>query len=99
MSAAQLDQAAQATATLTGYRGDPAGPSSPATPGPYCLARCYCGTCPQYRTQTARVAALRQAEVDARAMADAAHEAETQQRHGGRGRRGRAATSDRGARR
>lgn len=33
------------------YEGEPGGPSDPATPGPYCLARCYCGTCPQYRQQ------------------------------------------------
>lgn len=40
------------------YLGEPGGPSDPATPGPYCLARCYCGTCPQYPQQKAALALL-----------------------------------------
>lgn len=49
-----------------GYRGAPGGPSDPATPGPYCLALCRCGTCPQYADQHRRAIALREAEYAAR---------------------------------
>lgn len=31
------------------YAGKPGGPRDPATPGGYCLARCYCRECPQYQ--------------------------------------------------
>lgn len=51
---------------MSTYRGTPGGPSDPATPGPYCLARCYCGTCPQYARQQRDVEVLRQAEYEGR---------------------------------
>lgn len=51
---------------MSGYLGAPGGPSDPATPGPYCLAICRCGTCPQYPEQARRATALREAEVAAR---------------------------------
>lgn len=55
---------------MSAYRGEPGGPSDPATPGGYCLARCYCGTCPQYAAQRRAVEALRAQEV---AYASEAH--------------------------
>ncbi len=41
---------------MSAYRGTPNGPRDPATPGGYCLARCLCGTCPQYREQRRQLA-------------------------------------------
>lgn len=64
---------------MTGYQGQPGGPSDPATPGPYCLARCLCTTCPQYPRQRAAAQRLREQEYQGR-LADegrriaAAHE-------------------------
>lgn len=51
---------------IIGYQGEPDGPRDPATPGGYCLARCLCGTCPQYAEQTAAVERLRAAEYERR---------------------------------
>lgn len=51
---------------MSAYQGAPGGPSDPATPGPYCLARCYCRTCPQYAEQARQTEALRQAEYEGR---------------------------------
>lgn len=51
---------------MTAYQGQPGGPSDPATPGGYCLARCYCGTCPQYASQRAAIDLLVEQEVAAR---------------------------------
>jgi hypothetical protein len=48
------------------YLGEPRGPRDPATPGGYCLARCYCGTCPQYVTQQRETESLRRQEYEAR---------------------------------
>lgn len=64
--------------TTSAYRGVPGGPSDPATPGPYCLARCLCGTCPQYAAQRAAVQQLREWEYAARIRKDGEHQA---QRH------------------
>lgn len=47
---------------MSAYLGDPGGPRDPATPGGYCLARCRCGTCPQYAAQAATTEAVRQQE-------------------------------------
>lgn len=48
------------------YAGAPGGPRDPATPGGYCLARCYCRTCPQHAEQTRLTELLRQQEYAAR---------------------------------
>lgn len=48
------------------YRGEPGGPRDPTTPGGYCLARCYCQTCPQYPQQHAAAEMLREQEYAAR---------------------------------
>jgi hypothetical protein len=47
---------------MSGYQGTPGGPRDPNSPGGYCLARCMCGTCPQYAEQTADLELLRQQE-------------------------------------
>lgn len=47
---------------MSSYQGAPGGPSDPATPGPYCLTRCYCTTCPQHAEQTRQTELLRQQE-------------------------------------
>lgn len=51
---------------MSAYQGVPGGPSDPATPGPYCLTRCYCSTCPQYPAQKAATDLLREQEYTAR---------------------------------
>jgi len=51
---------------VSAYQGVPGGPSDPATPGGYCLARCLCGSCPQYAAQRAAVELLREQEYAAR---------------------------------
>lgn len=69
------------------YLGEPGGPRDPLTPGGYCLARCYCGTCPQHARQSAAVEALRAAERDARDRLD------DERLHSPRGRQRRRRTS------
>lgn len=44
------------------YQGGTAGPRDPATPGGYCLTRCYCGECPQYARQHAEAERRREQE-------------------------------------
>lgn len=51
---------------MNGYRGQPGGPRDPATSGGYCLARCLCGTCPQYAQQQEQLAVLREQEYQKR---------------------------------
>lgn len=51
---------------MSAYQGQPGGPSDPATPGPYCLAICWCGTCPQYAAQKAAAETAREQEYRAR---------------------------------
>lgn len=55
---------------MSGYQGVAGGPSDPATPGGYCLARCLCGTCPQYPAQRAAVELLREQEYGRRVVQD-----------------------------
>lgn len=51
---------------MNAYQGAPGGPRDPATPGGYCLLRCYCGTCPQYAEQTAQTERQRATEYERR---------------------------------
>lgn len=48
------------------YAGIPGGARDPLTPGSYCLARCYCGTCPQHAEQQQLTEARRKNERSAR---------------------------------
>lgn len=41
---------------MSSYEGNSGGPRDPNTPCGYCLARCYCGDCPQYEAQRNPVA-------------------------------------------
>lgn len=64
---------------IAGYQGTPGGPRDPATPGPYCLARCLCGTCPQYAEQQRQVQLLREQEYQARLRVEGERWARQQQ--------------------
>lgn len=55
---------------IVGYQGAPGGRRDPATSGGYCLARCLCGTCPQYAEQAARLEQLRRQEYEQRLRAE-----------------------------
>lgn len=65
---------------MSAYLGAPGAPSDPATPGPYCLARCYCGTCPQYPEQVAAALLQRQQEYGQRLTREGQRIARVQQR-------------------
>jgi hypothetical protein len=51
---------------MNAYQGAAGAPRDPATPGGYCLARCLCGTCPQYAEQQRQVQQLREQEYEQR---------------------------------
>lgn len=61
------------------YQGAAGGPRDPATPGPYCLAICRCGTCPQYRGQQAQLSVLREQEYQQRVRVEGERAARREQ--------------------
>ena len=76
---------------ITGYQGVPGGPRDPATPGGYCLARCLCGTCPQYVRQAEQAEVLREQEYQKRLRWEGERAARLEKHRGHLGRQNRGA--------
>lgn len=78
------------SASPSAYLGEPGGPRDPSTPGGYCLARCYCGTCPQHAEQQRQHDLVRALEYEGRERKEADRAAERAHRAQERARRGKA---------
>jgi hypothetical protein len=65
---------------VSAYQGPPGGPRDPATPGGYCLARCYCGGCPQYAQQQEQIELLRRTEYERRVRREGERAAQLERR-------------------